>query len=168
MVSIEQRAFTRNKVDVPLQYTVPKTKELAVTRLLNFCQGGIYFESHLPLAPDCETTIVIPDIFAKSPDLDTHVSYNVRIRWCKEYEEPRDSVFGIGAQLLDKIEYITKAKSLESNSTCDLCDQLIVGESVCRLEGAVCLCLPCYKHLEELPEGPARESVLRYINRSVL
>jgi len=168
MISTEQRAFTRNEVEVPLQYTVPETKELAVTRLLNFCQGGIYFESHLPLVPDCETTILMPDLLAKSPPPNTYAGYRVRIRWCNELKNLRDLKYGIGAQLLDKIEDLTKAKSLESNSTCDLCDGLIEGASICRLKGTGCLCLPCYKHLEGLPEGPARESILRYINRSIL
>jgi hypothetical protein len=169
MIGTEQRAFTRNKVEAPLQFKMPETEELAVTRLLNFCQGGIYFESHLPLVPDYETTIVMPDLLSKSPTSSTYACYSVRIRWCNKLKKLRDRKFGIGAQLLNKVEDdVVKAKSLESNSTCDLCDQSIIGGSVCRIEGAVCLCLPCYKHLEGLPEGPARQSILKYINRSVL
>ena len=168
MIVTEQRAFTRYKVEATLQFTMPETEKLAVTRLLNFCQGGIYFESYLPLVPDYETTIVMPDLFTNSPTSSTYACYSARIRWCSEIKELRNRKFGIGAQLFDKVEDVIKAKSLESNSTCDLCDQLIIEWSVCRIEGNVCLCLPCYKHLEGLPDGPARESIIKYINRSVL
>jgi hypothetical protein len=168
MIGTEQRAFTRNAVEVSLQFKIPETEELAVTRLLNFSQGGIYFESYLPLVPDYVTTIVMPDLLAKSPAPDTYAGYRVRIRWCNELKKLRDLKYGIGAQLLEKTEELTKAKSLESNSACDLCDQLIEGGSICRIEGSGCLCLPCYKHLEGIPEGPARESILSFINRSVI
>ncbi len=168
MASAEQRAFTRNEVEVSLQFKTPETEELAVTRLLNFCQGGIYFESHLPLVPGYEKTIVMPDLLAKSPDPDTYAGYRVRIRWCDELKKLRDLRYGIGAKLLKKIEAPTKTKSLESTSICDLCDRLIEGRSVCRIKGSGCLCLPCYKHLERSPAGPARESNLKFIDRTVI
>jgi hypothetical protein len=168
MISRDQRAFNRIQVEVPLQFTMPKTEELAVTRLLNYCQGGIYFESTQPLAPDDETKIVMPDLLAKTPATNTYAGYRVRVRWCNEIKESPEPKFGIGAQLLDKIENLKKAKSLAKNSTCELCDRLIEGESICRIEGTGCLCLPCYKHLEGLPDGPAREVILRYIDRNIL
>lgn len=168
MNSRDQRAFNRIQVEVPLQFTMPITEDLAVTRLLNYCQGGVYFESHQPLAPDDETKIVMPDLLAESPATNTYAGYIVRVRWCNEIKKLPEPKFGIGAQLLEKIENLKKAKSLATYSTCDLCDQLIEGESVCRIEGTGCLCLPCYKHLERLPDGPTRKSILRYIERNIL
>ena len=168
MISAEQRAFTRNEVEVPLQFKRPETEELAVARLFNFSQVGIYIESHLPLVPGYETTIVMPDLLAKSPAPNTYAGYRVRIRWCNELKKLRDLRYGIGAKLLKKTEELMITKSLESNSICDLCDRLIEGGSICRIKGSVCLCLPCYKHLERSPAGPVRESILRFINRNVI
>ena len=168
MIYKEKRAFTRKEVIVPLQFTLSETQGLAVTRLLNFSQDGICFESHLPLEIDSETTIVMPDLLAKSPTPNSYAGYKMRVRWCNELKKLGDLKFGIGAQFLGKIEDLTKAKSLEVNSTCDLCDRTIEGGSICRIEGDGCICLPCYKHLEGLPEGPARESILRFIDRNII
>ena len=81
MMNSNRRAFTRNQVEAPLQLKIPETEALAVTHLHNYCPGGVYFESHLQMALDDETTVVIPDLLAESPAPGAYASYHVRIRW---------------------------------------------------------------------------------------
>jgi PilZ domain len=167
MVHPTQRAFDRNEVEAPLQFKIPETDALAVTRLYNICQGGIYFESQQPMEPGHETTIVIPDLLAPSPAPDAYAGYRVRIRWCNELKN-HEPTYGIGAQLLAKTEELKKTAILEMPFGCELCGRNLRKGSICSVKGTVCLCLPCYKHLEKIPEGSVRESILRFIDGNVI
>jgi hypothetical protein len=169
MVIHNQRAFTRNEVEAPLRFKLPEREALSVTRLQNYCKGGVYFESHLPLAPGFETTIVIPDLLAESPDPSDFTSYHVRICRCNQLKGKQTVRYGIGAEFLEKCEELPIIASSESyRSECDLCDRELEGQSICRIDGTRCLCLSCYKHLEKIPPGQVRESILRFIDRNVI
>jgi hypothetical protein len=168
MVNPDQRAFVRNEVEAPLQFKIPEKEALAVTRLYNVCVGGVYFESHLPMMRDHETTIVIPDLLAGAPAPEALAGYRVRIRWCNELRKQRAIQYGIGAQFLEKTEELAEAVAIERHLGCELCGRTLKGGSICRINGTVCLCLPCYKHLEKIPGGSVRESILRFIDGNVI
>lgn len=163
-----QRAYRRIQVEASLQFRVPETEALAVGRLHNYCTGGVYFESPLPMSTDCETAIVIPDLLAVSPAHNAWAAYKVRIRWCNGLKAEQGFKFGIGAAFLDQCEPMPTAAIVEQcYSVCDLCDRELKGECTCRLDGNRRLCLPCYKHVEKIPAGPLRESILRFIDRNI-
>jgi hypothetical protein len=169
MMNPNQRAFTRSEVETPLQFAIPETEAFAVTRLHNYCQGGVYFESYLPMAPGYETTVVIPDLLAESPASGAYASYHVRVRWCNDLKGKHAVKYGIGAEFLEKSEELPTVEPIERyHSECDLCDRELEGGSICRIDGTRCLCLPCYKHLEKIPAGPVRESIFRFIDRNVI
>jgi hypothetical protein len=168
MLTHNQRAFIRNQVEALLRFKIPETEALSVTRLQNYCKGGVYFESHLPMASGYETTIVIPDLLAESPAAGDYVSYQVRVSWCNEIQRKNTVKYGIGAKFLGKCEKPLTTGAIEMNlSECDLCDRELKWESICRIDGTRCLCLPCYKHLEKIPTGPVRDSILRFIDRNI-
>jgi hypothetical protein len=169
MVVSNQRAFNRKKVEAPLQFSIPGTDALAVTRLFNYCPGGLYFESHLPMTPDKETTVVIPDLLAEHPAPGAYAGYYVRIRWCNSIAGQRALAYGIGAAFLERNAELPAALAIERHtSECDLCDRVMEEGSVCRVDGTRCLCLPCYKHLEKIPSGALRNAVWRFIDRNVI
>jgi PilZ domain len=167
MIHPTQRAFDRNEVEAPLQFKIPETDALAVTRLYNVCQGGVYFESQLPMEPGHETTIVIPDLIAESAAPGVYAGYRVRIRWCNELKK-QEPKYGIGAQFLAKTEELKKAAVLKRPLGCELCGRGLGAGCICHNDGTVCLCLTCYKHLEGIPEGSVRESILRFIDGNVI
>lgn len=153
-----RRAWIRSEVETSLRYLVSGSRELADACLYNCCPGGIYFESHLPMAPDSETTIVMPDLLAKSPVPDGYAVYRTKIRWCRELEKEQPHKFGIGAQFLEKQEAFVSSASPETfYMECDCCSQSLEEGCTCRIRDGVCLCLPCYRDLQKIPDGPVRQ-----------
>ncbi|MGA9233293.1 MAG: hypothetical protein WBV91_00595 [Desulfobacterales bacterium] len=115
-----------------------------------------------------EMTIVIPDLLAETPAPGDYASYLVRVRWCNEIKGKSTVKYGIGAKFLEKCEEPPAPGAIETyRSECDLCDREMEGENICRIDGTRCLCLQCYKHLEKIPAGPLRESILRFIDRNI-
>jgi hypothetical protein len=164
----EHRAFARNQFVAPLQLKMPKMEAIAFTHLYNFCRGGIYFESHLPILPGYETTVAVPDILYEPTAAGAYGAYRVRIRWCSELAK-KSAKYGMGAQVLTKTEELTKAVALADHFLdCDLCDQRLEGEGVCYYKDMVCLCIPCCEHLKRFPAGILRESIMRFVYRNVV
>src|SRR5512134_2510980 len=126
-----QRASDRNEVEAPLQFQIPEKGALAVTRLYNFGQGGVYFQSPLPMEPGHETNIVIPDFRVESPTPDIYAGYRVRICWCNELKQ-KELTYGIGAQFLAKTEELKRAPALENPLGCELCSRSLQRGSICR------------------------------------
>jgi len=165
MANTEQRAFARNQTEAPLQLKIPGKDVFAVNRLYNFCQEGVYFESHHPIEPDKETTIVMPDLLAESPTLTDYVGYRVQIRWCNKLQQKRELKYGVGARLLVKTNDLTKAAALlRQHSGCDFCGQKLMEGSICRINGTACLCLACYEKLEKRSSGPLKNSIWKFID----
>ena len=164
-----QRLFSRSEIEVSLQFLIPETQNIATARLYNFCQNGVYFQSHVPMESGQETTIVIPDLIAEAPAFDSCSGYRIQVRWCKPLPKLKSPNFGIGSQLLEKTDGFLKSATPERfYLECDLCGRVLNEWCACRISGAVCLCLECYKHLQTDLAGPMHKSVLRFIERNVV
>jgi hypothetical protein len=169
MVNIEKRSFMRDQMEAPLQFKIFETEALAATRLYNVSQGGVYFESPWSMVPDYETTIVIPNILTKPSVPGAFAGYRARIRWCNELSQQHPNKYGIGVQFLRQTEELTKTAAFaEYCSECDLCDRRLTGNGICVINGPRCLCIPCHEHLANIPDGPLRASIMRYIDRNVI
>jgi hypothetical protein len=169
MKNVEKRTPTRNQLEAPLQFKIPESEALAATRLYNVSQGGVYFISPWSMVPNSETTIVIPDILAEPNVFGVYTGYRARICWCNELPQKHANKYGIGVQFLKQTEELTKVAAIAENCTeCDLCDRLLTERGVCVLDGARCLCIPCFEHLKNIPDGPLRVSIMRYIDRNVI
>jgi hypothetical protein len=164
-----QRLFSRSEVEVHLQFLIPETQNIATARLYNFCQNGVHFQSDMSMEPGQETTIVIPDVIAEAPAVDSCSGYRIQVRWCKQLQKQKSPSFGIGAQLLEKTDVFLKTATPERFYVeCDLCGRVLNEWCACRISGAVCLCLACYKHLQTALSGSLHKSVLRFIERNVV
>lgn len=74
-------------------------------------------------------------------------------------------VADIDAQLLEKtVEQINAQK--QKYSDCDLCGRHLENEYICTMGVAACLCVQCVERLENIPDGPIRESLWRVINKN--
>jgi hypothetical protein len=56
----------------------------------------------------------------------------------------------------------------QKRQTCDLCGELMLTASVCRLDGSICLCQNCFHRMGEMPEGDIKYSIKRFLNGNVL
>jgi hypothetical protein len=75
----------------------------------------------------------------------------------------------IDAQLLEKtVGPINADEQKQKYSECDLCGRSLENEYICSIGVAACLCVQCFKRLENNPDGPIRESLWRLINKNVV
>ena len=65
--------------------------------------------------------------------------------------------------------FISYVRENQKRQTCDLCGELILTESVCRLDGSICLCSDCFHRMDEMPEGGnIKFSIKRFLDGNVL
>jgi hypothetical protein len=75
----------------------------------------------------------------------------------------------IDAQLMEQtVGPINAAEQKQKYSECDLCGRSLEKEYICSIGVAACLCVQCVKRLENIPDGPVRESLWRFINKNVM
>ena len=55
-----------------------------------------------------------------------------------------------------------------TKSICDLCDEKLNTESVCTVDGSICLCQNCFMHVEDIPENNIKSGIKRLLDRNVL
>lgn len=51
---------------------------------------------------------------------------------------------------------------------CDMCGRETPETSLCRVDGTICLCQSCWRHLEKIPAGIVKDSLLRFLNGNVI
>jgi hypothetical protein len=51
---------------------------------------------------------------------------------------------------------------------CDLCDEKGAADSISIANGMLCLCIPCDGHLETVPAGVVKESLIRFLAGNVV
>lgn len=164
----EKRSYARQSVDTPLYYSVPQEDRFGVARLLNISPQGVLFESHQPLEPGQDIQLVLPKLPAYALLQNAYAGYQASIRWHAERSRKRRPSYGIGVQLLGKIEEMERFSILEEPIECDLCCKPFQTGSILRWREAVRLCTGCSDHLASIPEGVIRSSVLRFLDGNVL
>ena len=65
-------------------------------------------------------------------------------------------------------DFISYARDNQKRQACDLCGELMLTASVCRLDGSICLCQDCYYRMDEMPEGDIKFSIKRFLDGNVL
>jgi NAD-dependent SIR2 family protein deacetylase len=66
--------------------------------------------------------------------------------------------------------YSTKkaTKKAEVDYICDLCQRKTPRESIIQNREQVSLCPACYKHINPMPEGLIKRSVMRFLAKNVV
>ena len=76
---------------------------------------------------------------------------------------------GIDAPLLGNTDDpVNGAEQKQNCLECDLCGRHLQDDCTCSIGAAACLCVHCVKRLENIADGPIRESLWRFINKNVV
>jgi hypothetical protein len=168
MVANEKRSCVRRSVDTPLYFDLPREDRSGVARLLNISPQGVFFESDHPVKPGQDIHLVVPSMPSEALLQSPYAAYQASTCWYAELSHKRRPSYGVGAQLLDKIEEMKRFSVLEQPIECDLCCKSFQTGSILRWGQTVRLCTSCSDHLAGIPEGVIRSSVLRFLDGNVL
>ena len=168
MQTQSRRKCERHQSEAPVQYVYRQPDLYYNSRVLNYCEDGMYFESIQPLELNSQVRIIMPNYSSEASGPEAFQSYLAEIRWCQKIPDEKPSQFGVGVEILEKsYERLTKIEP-QSRQTCDRCDALLTTASVCRINGSICLCPDCFDRLEEIPEGRVKSDIKRILDRNVL
>ena len=168
MQTHSRRNFPRNQFEAPIQYLSSQPDRYFNSRIYNYSQGGMYFEPLKSLEPNSQINIIMPNYSPQTDGPEAFQSYLAVIRWCRKLPDEQSARFGVGVEILERSHERSIDFEPQKRQTCDLCGELMLTASVCRLDGSICLCQDCYHRLDEMPEGDIKFSIKRFLDGNVL
>jgi len=168
MQAQSRRKFQRYQYEAPIQYLYLQPDRYYNSRALNYSERGLYFESFQSLDLNSQISIIMPNYSSGANGPDAFQSYLAVIRWCKKISDKKSSRFGIGVEILEKSHERPTSLEIQKRQACDLCDAILLMDSVCRIDGSICLCPDCYDRWDEMPEGKIKAGIKRFLDRNVL
>ena len=168
MQTRSRRIFPRSHYEAPIQYVHMQPDRYYNSRMYNFSDGGLYFESLQPLALNSQINIIMPNYSQDASGPEAFQTYLAVIRWCRKISGEKSPQFGVGVEILEKSHARVTNIEKQKRHTCDLCDKLLLEASVCRIDGSICLCPDCFDRLDEIPEGQVKSGIKRLLDGNVL
>ncbi len=168
MQTQSRRIFPRNHYEAPLQYLSDEPDRYYNSRMFNFSQGGLYFEPFQSLEPKTQIQIVMPNYSPDTNGPEAFQSYLAVIRWCHKLSDEKSSRFGVGVEIIEKSHERFINIEMRKRQTCDLCGELMLTASVCRLDGSICLCPGCFDRFDTMPESNIKSGIKRFLDGNVL
>ena len=78
------------------------------------------------------------------------------------------AAFGIGVQLDGWCRSLESSEIQKIFFRCDACEDEIISCDIRKIDGPLFLCPNCHRRLQEIPDGPLKESYLRCLLGNVI
>ena len=163
-----RRNFLRNQYEAPIQYTHLQPDRYYNSRMYNFSRGGMYFEPLQSLELNSQINIIMPNYSPNTDGPEAFQSYLAVIRWCQKRSDKKSERFGVGVEIIERSHERFINIETQKRQTCDLCGEVMLTASVCRLDGSICLCSNCFHRMDEMPDGDIKSSIKRFLDGNVL
>lgn len=99
----QRRAHPRFKCTIPVVISKERPRVLSSALMLNYSEGGVYFEISDPLCPGSYIMIKTDDNSAIDPvGSGTWQHRRAEIRWCQEMAPGDSTRFGCGALFVEE------------------------------------------------------------------
>jgi hypothetical protein len=101
-VNMEKRTVDRHFHEARLVCAYFNTNTYYQAKMLNYCQGGLYFESELAFRPGTNIYIRIEEFSQEASKSPFHNGFRTttlgEVKWCKEISGAKSCKFGIGVK----------------------------------------------------------------------
>ena len=158
----------RTLYEAPIQYYQSQSDHYFNSRMYNFSEDGLYFESIHALEPESRITIMMPNYAPETAGPEAFQSYLVEIRWCQDRSEQEKPRYGVGVRILEKSHSRSTDTEPQKRQSCDLCGDMFDKASICLMDGSICLCPNCFQHLDDMSEGHIKSNIKRFLIGNVL
>jgi len=104
----EKRSSDRHPREVPITVAYFNTNRYHCATLLNYSEGGVYFESDFAFQPRTSIYLRIEKKLVDLPDRQVHNGFRSvalgEVKWCKEINKGESSKYGMGVKYYE-LEY---------------------------------------------------------------
>ena len=104
----EKRSSDRYPQKVPITVAYFNTNKYYGATLMNYSEGGVYFESDFPFHPRSSIYIRIEKKLADLPEAEIHNGFRSvaigEVKWCTEVSKGESGKYGIGVKYYE-LEY---------------------------------------------------------------
>jgi hypothetical protein len=104
----EKRSYDRHYQEIPISVAHFNTSRSCCAKMLNYSEGGIYFESDIAFSPKTSIYIRIEKKMADLPGCKIHNGFRSvalgEVKWCKEIDKEESGKYGIGVKYYE-LEY---------------------------------------------------------------
>ena len=104
----EKRSFDRYYHEIPITVAYFNTNRYRSAKMLNYSEGGIYFESDFAFQPRTSIYIRIEKKVTDPPESKIHNGFRSaalgEVKWCKEIDKGESGKYGIGVKYYE-LEY---------------------------------------------------------------
>ena len=101
-INMEKRTFERHFKEASIVCAFFNSNKYCEARMLNYCEGGLYFESAFPFKPGTSIYIRIEEFSRKASHSPLYRGYRTvtlgEVKWCKEVSDSESYKFGIGVR----------------------------------------------------------------------
>jgi hypothetical protein len=101
-VNMEKRTFDRYNQEARLVCTYFNTNKYCQAKMLNYCEGGLYFESEFPFKPRTCIYIRLEEYFPMASGSPLHDGFRTatlgEVKWCKELSGTESYKYGVGVR----------------------------------------------------------------------
>ena len=168
MAPFTKRAYSRDAYEAPIMYANYDTENYYHAKMYNSSAGGMYFESDHSIKPKSDICIKMINYRADISGPEAYKAYRAKVRWCKKIDKGDNSRYGIGIQYLVKSHTVYGGNVHGSTCSCDLCGERMRSGEIHETDDFICLCINCFKYLDELPEGKIKESIKEFLTGNVI
>jgi hypothetical protein len=99
---MEKRTFDRHNQEARIVCAYLNTNEYCQAKLLNYCEGGLYFESEIAFKVRASIYIRIKEFSQEASESPLHDGFRTttlgEVKWCKEISDTGFYKFGIGVK----------------------------------------------------------------------
>lgn len=107
--NMEKRKFDRYFQEARLVCSFFNTNQYFHAKMLNYCEGGLYFESEFGFKPGTNIYIRIEEFSKRTSDLPLHNGYRTvtigEVKWCEEIPSKDPYKYGIGIRYYEPYQY---------------------------------------------------------------
>jgi hypothetical protein len=97
---MEKRTFDRHNHEARIVCAYLNTNEYCQAKLLNYCEGGLYFESEIAFKPRTSIYIRIEEFSQETFESPLHDGFRTttlgEVKWCREISGTEFYKFGVG------------------------------------------------------------------------
>ena len=100
--NMEKRTFERHDLEARIVCAYFNTNKYTQAKLLNYCEGGLCFESDIAFKPNASIYIRIEKLSLKASESSLHDGFRTttigEVKWCKAISVPEFYKFGVGVK----------------------------------------------------------------------
>jgi len=168
IMSPTQRAHQRIAINTPIQYAPSQSDDFRSSRLLNFSEGGMCFQTVQQLEPLEEVSIIVKNYDPGQFGPQGYRSYLTRVCWIQPLSALKSGRFATGTRIIARSHEVLTQLTRRDFKNCDLCGLLMTVHQLKSIDAGVHLCEACHQFYLSIPEGSLRQSLKRLLLGNVV